>query len=73
MNYESLRTGNRKAIGTWKMIAKEKGGRRKKVFEWCVPKNTLIVFDESHKLKGKTSLNSKLGIFAKEQKYKISA
>ena len=71
VNYESLRTGNRKAIGTWKMIANKNGGRRNKVFEWCVPKNTLIVFDESHKLKGRTSLNSKLGIFAKEQKYKV--
>ena len=71
MNYESLRTGNRKAIGTWKMIANKNGGRRKKVFEYCIPKNTLIIFDESHKLKGKTSLNSKLGIFAKEQGYKI--
>jgi len=71
VNYESLRTGNRKAIGTWKMIANKNGGRRKKVFEYCIPKNTLIIFDESHKLKGKTSLNSKLGIFAKEQGYKI--
>ena len=53
------------------MIANKNGGRRKKVFEYCIPKNTLIIFDESHKLKGKTSLNSKLGIFAKEQGYKI--
>ena len=72
VNYESLRTGNRKAIGTWKMLSNgKKGGRRKKIFEYCVPKDTLIIFDESHKLKGKTSLNSKLGIFAKDQKYKI--
>ena len=43
----------------------------KKYLNGVFQKNTLIIFDESHKLKGKTSLNSKLGIFAKEQGYKI--
>ena len=69
INYESLRTGNRKAIGTWGYT--KVNGRKKKVFKWKVPKKTLLIFDESHKLKGRTSLNSKLGIFAKEQGYKI--
>ena len=31
VNYESLRTGNRKAIGTWKMIANKNDGRRKSI------------------------------------------
>ena len=69
INYESLRTGNRKAIGTWSYT--KVNGRKKKIFKWKVLKKTLLVFDESHKLKGRTSLNSKLGIFAKEQGYKI--
>ena len=67
INYESLRTGKYKEIGTW-VVPK---GKKKKVFTWKCSKDTLIVFDESHKLKNKKTQNSEIAVEAKKQGYKI--
>jgi superfamily II DNA or RNA helicase len=68
LNYESVKTGKYKEIGVWKRVSKIS---TKEFFQWNIPKNTLIIFDESHKLKGHNTQNSELGIQAKKQGYKI--
>ena len=68
INYESLKTGKFKDIGTWKPVSKI--STREK-FVWNVAKNTLIIFDESHRLKGWNTQNSEMALEAKKQKYKI--
>jgi len=40
-------------------------------YQWNIPKNTLLIFDESHRLKGRDTINSKLAKAAKRQGYKI--
>ena len=40
-------------------------------FVWKIPKNTLIVWDESQKLKGSTTKNSKVCLLALKQGYKM--
>jgi superfamily II DNA or RNA helicase len=40
-------------------------------FIWKIPKNTLIVWDESQKLKGSTTKNSKVCLLALKQGYKM--
>jgi SNF2 family DNA or RNA helicase len=50
VNYEKLRTGNT-PHGKW-------GG--KKQFEWSVPQQTLVIFDEVQRCKGKDSQNAKM-------------
>lgn len=67
VNYESLRTGK---------LSKEVSRERSKLstienFVWHIPKDTLIIFDESHRLKNRNTLNAKLAISAKHQGYKI--
>jgi SNF2 family DNA or RNA helicase len=56
INYEKLRTGKTE-YGSW--------GDRKLVFRWKLPTDSLIIWDECHKLKGKGTLNSKMGCSAK--------
>jgi superfamily II DNA or RNA helicase len=68
LNYESVKTGNFKDIGVWKKVSRIS---TRQYFQWNVPKNTLIVFDESHRLKGHGTQNSEIGIEAKKQNYKI--
>ena len=68
INYESLKTGKFKDIGTWKPVSKIS---TKEYFQWNVAKNTLIIFDESHRLKGWNTQNSEMAMEAKRQKYKI--
>lgn len=68
LNYESVKTGKYKDIGVWKRVSKIS---TRENFQWNVPKNTLIIFDESHRLKGHSTQNSELGIQAKKQGYKI--
>lgn len=67
INYESLKTGNQKHIATWVKSSKTK----KKTFTWKVPKDTLIIFDESQKIKGRDTKNAEIAIEAKKQGYKI--
>lgn len=68
LNYESVKTGKYKDIGVWKKVSKTSN---REVFQWNIPKNTLIVFDESHRLKGHGTQNSEIAIQAKKQGYKI--
>lgn len=68
LNYESVKTGKYKEIGTWKKVSKIS---TREYFQWNIPKNTLIVFDESHRLKGHGTQNSEIAIAAKKQGYKI--
>jgi superfamily II DNA or RNA helicase len=68
LNYESIKTGKHKDIGVWKRVSKIS---TRENFHWTVPKNTLIIFDESHRLKGHSTQNSELGTQAKKQGYKI--
>jgi superfamily II DNA or RNA helicase len=48
-NWEKVRTGNTPYLK-----------RAGKVLKWTLPKNTLLIFDECHKAKGRGTLNSKL-------------
>lgn len=68
LNYESVKTGKYKEIGVWKPISKIS---TREFFQWNLPKNTLIIFDESHRLKGHGTQNSEIAINAKKQGYKI--
>lgn len=49
VNYEKLRTG-KTPFGRWE-------GRK---FAWLVPEDTLLIFDEVHRCKGKDSQNAKM-------------
>ena len=68
MNYESVKTGKYKSIGTWKPVSPNSV---KEKFKWNIPNDTLIIFDESHKLKGLNTQNSEIGIAAKDQGFPI--
>ena len=68
LNYESVKTGKYKDIGTWKRVSKIS---TREHFVWNLPKNTLIIFDESHRLKGHGTQNSEIAIAAKKQGYRI--
>jgi len=68
LNYESVKSGKYKNIGKWVKVSKISTRER---FEWTAHKNTLIIFDESHRLKGLNTQNSEIAIAAKQQGYKI--
>lgn len=68
LNYESVKSGKYKNIGKWVKVSKISTRER---FEWTVHKNTLIIFDESHRLKGLNTQNSEIAIAAKQQGYRI--
>lgn len=59
-NYDIIRTGNT-PYGSWRTTGK--------LFEWNLPKETVIVFDEAHRLGGRDSQQSRLLIAAKTQNY----
>lgn len=56
INYEKLRTGNTPML--------KKVGR---AFEWQLPENTLLIFDEVHRCKGMRSKNSLMLVTATRQ------
>ena len=65
LNYESLRTGNRK----WCKIENIDGGRQ---FAWKMePKDTIFVFDEAHTMKSIGKRTQALGIAAIRQRFPI--
>jgi superfamily II DNA or RNA helicase len=68
LNYESVKTGKYKEIGVWKKISRTSN---REYFQWNIPKNTLVVFDESHRLKGHGTQNSEIAMQAKKQGYTI--
>jgi superfamily II DNA or RNA helicase len=68
LNYESVKTGKYKDIGTWKAVSRDSN---REFFQWNLPKDTLIIFDESHRLKGHGTQNAEIAVAAKKQKYQI--
>jgi hypothetical protein len=68
INYEMLRRGKKNSD-----IASFVKNRttHKEEFTWKIPKNTLIVWDESQKLKGAATQNSKTCLHALKQGYKM--
>lgn len=68
LNYESVKTGKYKNIGEWKFVSKISS---RQYFQWNVHKDTLIIFDESHKLKGHGTQNAEIALAAKKQKFNI--
>lgn len=68
INYEQLKSGKHEKIAVWERI--DKLSKRKR-FKWTVDKNTLIIFDEAHKLKTGGSQNSEMATSAKAARYKI--
>ena len=68
LNYESVKTGKYKDIGVWKRVSRIS---TREYFEWNLPKNTLLVFDESHRLKGWNTQNSEITSRRRSNTYKI--
>jgi superfamily II DNA or RNA helicase len=68
INYESLRIG--KTDSPIASFVKRRDTRRKE-FVWKIPKNTLIIWDESQKLKDSTTKNSETCMAALKQGYKM--
>jgi superfamily II DNA or RNA helicase len=68
INYESLRLG--KTESDIASYVKRRDTRRKE-FIWKIPKNTLIVWDESQKLKNAKTKNSETCVSALKQGYKM--
>ena len=68
INYESLRIG--KSSSTIASFIKRRDTRRNE-FVWKIPKNTLIVWDESQKLKNAKTKNSETCLAALKQGYKM--
>lgn len=68
INYESLRNG--RTDSPYASIIKCRKTKTKK-FTWKIPKNTLIIWDESQKLKGAKTKNSKSCLAAIDQGYKM--
>jgi len=58
INYERVRIGNTK-WGMWTYS--------NRIWKWTLEKDTLLVFDEAHRLGGQTSLNAKLLVAAKRE------
>jgi len=66
-NYEAIKGGKYPHI----LDKQRKDMSFDESFVWNVPQNTLLVFDESHRLKTKDSINAELAKAAKRQNYKI--
>ncbi len=68
INYELLRMGRSDSL-----IASYVKNRKthKEEFKWKIPKSTLIVWDESQKLKGANTKNSEVCLLALKEKYKM--
>ena len=68
VNYEQIRIG--KSDSPFASFIENKKTHKKK-FMWKIPKNTLIIWDESQKLKNWKTKNSKTCIEALKQNYKM--
>lgn len=68
INYEQIRTG--KSDSPFASYQENKKTHKKK-FVWKIPKNTLIIWDESQKLKNWKTKNSKTCMEALKQGYKM--
>jgi len=68
INYEQLRTGKKDSpIASYVMNRKT----HREKFTWKIPKDTLIIWDESQKLKNFKTQNSKTCVEAIKQKFKM--
>jgi superfamily II DNA or RNA helicase len=68
INPEMLRTG-RTPLGAWKIPA----GKRKEVFYWQIPKDSLVIWDEVHNCGGDDTRNSAVIVSAYDQGHRILA
>jgi len=68
INYEMLRRG--RTDSPYASYVKNRKTRRK-VFTWKIPKNSLIIWDESQKLKGASTKNSETCLEAQKQGYSM--
>ena len=68
INYELLIRGRKDSFMC--ELVKDKKTNRKNI-KWKLPKNTLIIYDEAHKLKNYSTKNSKFCIDAYKNKYKM--
>jgi superfamily II DNA or RNA helicase len=66
-NYEALKSGKLNHI----LEKRRSKNSTNEEYVWNIPKNTLLIFDESHRLKGKDTKNSLMAKAAKNQGYKI--
>jgi len=67
LNYEALKGGKY----TDYIELKRLENSMMTTYHWNLPKDTLIIFDESHRLKGKDTKNAQMAIAAKRQSYKV--
>lgn len=68
INYESLRLGKPES----NIASFERDKKTRKIeFKWKIPKSTLIIWDESQKLKGAKTKNSQTCLSALKQGYKM--
>lgn len=58
LNYESVKTGNT-PLGKW-----ENDEKGREYFQWTLPDNSLLIFDEAHKCGALTSQNTHMHLFA---------
>jgi len=65
INYELLRRGEQPAVSK---ITDEK---KRDVFTWHLPKDTIIIFDECHRMKDGKTQNNKMGMAALRQGYTV--
>jgi superfamily II DNA or RNA helicase len=63
-NYELLRRGGQSEV---KLVGKDKDEH----FEWQLPKGTVIIMDEIHRMKDYKTLNSAMGLAALRQGYDV--
>ena len=68
INYEMLIRGNKDSPIASFIINRK---THRESFRWKIPENSLIVFDEAHRLKNKKTKCSKVAIIAYNQGYKI--
>lgn len=66
-NYEQLKRGKSSSELASYVIPRD---TRRKTFQWKIPKNTLIIWDESQKLKNWKTKNAKMCLTAFQQGYK---
>jgi len=66
VNYEKLRTGRKDSSLASYVLSRTS---KRKVFTWKLPQNTLIVWDESHKLKNWKTKNAKMCVQAIKEGY----
>lgn len=70
-NYELLRRGTTPAVKCVTLPPVKAGGKSVESFEWQLPLNTVIVFDEIHRCKDYKTLNCAMALAALRQGYKV--